>query len=89
MIALLRLYHTVRYLKPVQIFGRVFYRLYQPKIDQSVSLLRREASGSWMLSAFKKQTLVGPVQFRFLNEIHEVLNRTDWNNPSWSKLFKT
>lgn len=87
MTALLRFFHTVRYLRPVQIFGRVFFRLYRPKIDQCTALERRNCQGAWRLPVVRVQSRLGPDRFRFLNETHEVRNRADWNNPAWSKLW--
>lgn len=79
--------HTLRYLKPVQIFGRVFYRLYRPRITNSTTPDIRKCPGECYSPVPKLQSLFELARFRFLNETHEVQNSTDWNNPTWSKLW--
>ncbi len=81
------LFHTIRYLKPIQIYGRFFYRIYHPKPDLSKAPPRRELSGEWIPPIEAKPLLLGPCRFRFLNEEHEVGKPEDWNHPEWEKLW--
>lgn len=82
-----RFFHTIRYLKPVQIYGRFFYRIYRPKPDRSKAPERRDLSAEWISPIAKRPSLSGPCRFRFLNEEHEVAKPEDWNHPDWDKLW--
>jgi len=42
---ILRLFHTVRYLKPVQIYGRLWFKLYRPGLDLSLPSETRPIKG--------------------------------------------
>jgi hypothetical protein len=65
--------HTLGYLKPVQIYGRLY--------------LLRAAKGIWYSSARRKESLKGPVQFQFLNKEYELRSAGDWNHPELEKLW--
>jgi len=60
------LWRTVRYLKPIQIYGRARFHLTRPKPDFGPAPLRRESSGSWQVLAQREPSLMGPTRFRIL-----------------------
>jgi uncharacterized heparinase superfamily protein len=82
-----RFFHSVRYLKPVQIYGRAWFRFYKPKADSSPSPSLNTFSGDWQPPLWKVISLVGTSTFRFLNEEHQITTARDWNNPQWGKLW--
>ncbi len=82
-----RLFHTVKYLKPVQIYGRLWFKLYKPKPDISPAPATRSIKGNWVNSCKKNPSLLSPYRFRFLNQEHKLVSKKDWNNPRWEKLW--
>lgn len=86
MAQLLRLFHTVRALRAVQIGSRLAVRLRRVRPD------RRPApgvavAGSWDLPAWRNSSMTSPDSFRFLNEIHRLSSASDWNNAEWPRLW--
>lgn len=79
-------WHTLRHLKLVQLFGRFWFRFYQPKFDLRSALFVRSATGGWVLPAQRQASLLGPATFRFLNETHTI-NDVGWNNHGLEKLW--
>jgi len=78
-----RVLHTVRYLKPVQVYGRV----YRPKprvVVSSATPQRRALAGAWLLSPARENPQTGPNQFRFLNEERRIQT---WNDAGIPKLW--
>ena len=49
--AMLRLWHTVRHLKFVQVYGRLRFRLARPRPDTSPAPDVRPHDGSWVIPA--------------------------------------
>lgn len=81
------LWHTVRYLRPVQIYGRAWFRLARPRPDFSPAPGRRYATGLWVLPALRSQSQFGPDVFRFLN-VERSLDRQGWDDTSVDKLWR-
>ena len=85
---LVRYWHTLRYLRLVQIIGRLQHFLSRPVIDDSVlNGGVRSVLGEWVLPARRSQRMLAHQTFCFLNETHDILNTTDWNNGNYSKLW--
>lgn len=82
-----RVWHTVRYLRPVQLYGRVAHRLSRPRADLRSAPARRAVSRAWVPPAERPPTLVGPERFRFLNEEHE-LGADGWNDARVDRLWR-
>jgi uncharacterized heparinase superfamily protein len=83
----LRYWETVRWLKPVQLYGRVWFRLARPKVDQSPAPSRRVQSAPWTPPARRRARLVGARRFRFLN-VEAELDEIGWDGPSQEKLWR-
>jgi len=80
---LFRLFNTVRYLKPVQIYGRVFRG--RPRVSTpNWPIVVRDATGHWNEAIPRRCPLVGPNRFRFLNQDHTIQT---WNDDGISKLW--
>lgn len=80
MASLARYWHTVRHLKPVQVYGRVGFRLRRPRPDLSTAPPRRALSGSWVEPVRRPASLIGENRFRFLNEVREL--GESWEPPA-------
>ena len=82
---LLLLFHTLRYLKPVQILNRVWRKVpSRPCHDAAL-----EPCGGKAAAEFPRFIRVwdGATGFTFLNETHALASAADWNNGDWKKLW--
>ena len=78
----------MRYLRLVQIAGRVWRKLYQPKLLVSQKSFRlRDEDGVWVQGAEHSPTLVRPREFLFLNRIGK-LEEIGWTGDERSKLWR-
>ena len=69
----LRYYHTLRHLRPVQIYGRAWHRLApSPPPVEGAALPLRDAAGPWRVWVERESTMLGPKSFRFLSRSLEV-----------------
>lgn len=81
-------FHTIRQLKPSQVFWRVWRRLpviAAPGAGPAPALRQRDS----LLAAFpaKCPSLTGPDTFRFLNREGRVQSAADWNDPQADELW--
>lgn len=79
--------HTIRYLKPIQIFGRI--RLFLPRstVPRGGLPAVRQRGATWRQPELRPPSLLGPAHFRLLNQVGEVRNAADWNDPQREKLW--
>lgn len=82
-----RLWHTVRHLKPVQIYGRAWFRLRRPAPDLRPAPPVRAADGPWTTPAPREASLESATRMRFLGESHD-LDRRGWDDPTLAKLWR-
>jgi len=82
-----RYWYTLRHLRPVQIYGRLWFRLYRPKPDLGLAPELRPVKGRWAPTLAKPVAMLGPTTFRFLNHTHEVASPDAWNDPDRDKLW--
>lgn len=89
MLGLLRRYwDTVKYLRPIQVFGRVFYTLMTPKPNLRNAPTRRVHDQSrWKEPARREASLLSWSRFLLLNSVGE-LDQDGWDNPERSKLWR-
>ncbi|MDH3217115.1 MAG: heparinase, partial [Candidatus Krumholzibacteria bacterium] len=80
-------FRTIRYLRPIQIYGRVARRLYSAPIDSSPPPAVRPLTGEWVEAAVKEVRMLGPARFRFLNHEREVSDAEAWNDPEAEELW--
>jgi uncharacterized heparinase superfamily protein len=83
---LLLYFHTVQYLKPAQILGRLVFRLSRKAPDLRPSPAVRPLSGSWIPCA-RKSSMSGATTFRFLSVMRELSAAADWNRADCPKLW--
>jgi uncharacterized heparinase superfamily protein len=82
-----RYFHTIRHLRAVQIYGRLWHKLHHPKPDIKASSAVRQSNGIWKTPARRLPSLIGPARLRFLNVEHEILKASSWNEDGWGKLW--
>jgi uncharacterized heparinase superfamily protein len=82
-----RLWRTVRHLRPVQIYARLWFRLARPQPDLSPQPSLRDRLGSWTAPAQRAPSMVGLGMFRFLNE-DGALAVHGWDDPAKAKLWR-
>ena len=83
-----RYWHTLRHLKPVQFYGRLWFRLYRPRANATaLAPPMRLARGNWQPTAARATSMFGPWQFRFLNIEHSLPAQGGWNDTKLDKLW--
>ncbi len=87
MISLARYWHTLRYLRPVQFYGRLWFRLYKPMPAQQSAPRLHSLSDRWALPAARRSSLVDSATFCFLNETHS-LDDIGWDSAAIEKLWR-
>jgi uncharacterized heparinase superfamily protein len=83
----MRYWHTVRHLRPVQLYGRALFRLRTPAADLSPAPCLRPPTGTWCRPAGGRAAMVGPCTFRLLNVVAEIRSAADWNAVGRDKLW--
>jgi uncharacterized heparinase superfamily protein len=82
-----RYWQTVRWLRPVQIYGRLWFRLSRPRFDARPPPALRAPSGAWVAPARRRASLTGPRIFVFLNQRGD-LSECGWDDPGRDKLWR-
>ncbi len=85
--SIIRLIRTVRYLRPIQIYSRLWYRLYRPRPNEGPAPGIFPTTQSLVPLPARHSTLLGPRRFRFLNREGVVEGPEDWNAPALDKLW--
>ena len=80
-------FHTVRYLKPVQVWGRLVFRLHKQMPNLGPAPHVRPLTGFWQRPGERRASMSAPTLFRFLNLEKEISSGADWNSPFLSKLW--
>jgi uncharacterized heparinase superfamily protein len=82
-----RYWHTIRHLKPVQLYGRVAFRVLRPTPDLSPAPMQAKATGSWVKPACRPASLVAPTTFAYLG-VQARLEDIGWDGPAMEKLWR-
>ena len=81
-------WNTVRHLRPIQFYGRLWFLVRRPAVDGRPAPAIRVADGpDWVRPAERRESLLGPQCFRFLNETHELADG-GWDAPLHGKLWR-
>lgn len=81
-------WHTLRHLRPIQLYGQLWFRVARPRVEPGETPARRPPSGrGWVAPARREPSLVGADRFCFLNETHD-LAAEGWDNPAREKLWR-
>lgn len=79
-------FHTLRYLKPIQLYGRLLFRLRRPAPDLRPPPALRPTTGQWARCA-RVVSMTGPARFHFLSVTRTLTSAADWNRSDWPKLW--
>jgi uncharacterized heparinase superfamily protein len=78
----LTLFHTVRHLKPVQVYRRLWRA--RPGTPLLTPAERRPSAAGWTQAIHRESARTGPFRFRYLNQERELLG---WNGAGVPKLW--
>ncbi|KNC67563.1 heparinase [Pseudoalteromonas rubra] len=82
---ILKIFHTVKYLKFKQIYFRVYYRFRKPRFIESTQPSNSE--WRWSGPLLNKQSLFSNADVKFLNQAGKIQTAADWNCASKPKLW--
>lgn len=81
-------WNTLRYLKPIQIYRRLWFRCYQPSLNGDLPQLHlAKPKGIWQRPVAHSQSLLDKNTFCFLNQTQEIIGGKGWNDPKMPKLW--
>ncbi|MEM9060187.1 MAG: alginate lyase family protein [Pseudomonadota bacterium] len=83
---ILLLLRTVVWLRPVQIYWRIWLKLSRPRPREFSDVGVIQPQNSWHPTG-RTPSMTGPDEFRFLNQTHAILSAADWNAPDRAKLW--
>lgn len=82
----LKLYfNTLRYLKPIQIYYRLYYKVFTPSLKSFSQEL--DVSKLEMIPSIVSYPSLQNCEFSFLNLSKDFVSRIDWNFPDYGKLW--
>lgn len=80
-------WETLRHLKPVQFYRRLWFRLYRPKPQEFKEPDLRLSVGVWHSPIERQVSMIGSSSFRFLNYEYTLPANGTWNDTSLDKLW--
>lgn len=80
-------WNTIRYLKPVQIYGRLWFRLYRPNLNLAPSPQIRQINGQWQRPAPRQPSVISQMNFLFHGQEGSLLD-LGWDGPERGKLWR-
>ena len=80
-------WHTLRYLRPIQIYGRIWFKLYRPRPNLNPPPKQRKKLNSWVRSPQRPISLIDSKTFFFLNEKND-LAEIGWDGNQCEKLWR-
>ena len=78
-------FHTIRHLRPIQIYGRIWSKLYKPRPDLRPAPPLRVRTGAWTAPARREPSMTGPGALDLLNRRWELPAYGGWNDPCHEK----
>lgn len=85
---LARYFHTLRYLRPIQIYGRLWHRVYHPRADVRPAPALRASNGVWQAGCLRSSLMLDSTTFCFLNITGSVRTAADWDDPARLRLWR-
>jgi uncharacterized heparinase superfamily protein len=83
-----RYWHTLKYLKPIQFYGRIWFKVYRPRINLNIgSLVLRGPNNKWQSPIKRSISMLGPDRFKFLNQEYSLSGNSGWNDAGIEKLW--
>lgn len=87
MLAVGRLWRTVRWLKAEQVWGRVRFRLQRPRPDLRPPPALRAPVAPWLPGPAREASMLSPIRLRFLAQEHD-LDEVGWDGPRIPLLWR-
>lgn len=81
-----RYWHTLRWLRPVQFYARIWFRLYRPRPDGRATPALRGQAMAWV-PCRRAARQHGANRFCFIGEVKTLSSAADWNRADWPKLW--
>jgi uncharacterized heparinase superfamily protein len=85
--SLTRYFHTLRYLRPIQIFGRLRFNLWRPRPDGRPAPALRQVRYPYPRPIEAPASMEAPDRFRFLNVEGICADKADWQTLGRSLLW--
>ncbi|RYE49436.1 MAG: alginate lyase family protein [Hyphomicrobiales bacterium] len=83
----LQLFHTVRHLRPVQVYGRAWRQIERGRIDARPAPRIRAMVGAWVAPAPRERSLHPAWRVCFLNHDGDVGGPAQWEDPTQTRLW--
>lgn len=80
-------WNTVKYLKPVQIYSRIWFYFYRPHPPSLNVPSFHSPDNTFISPPRKRESMLSSARFRFLNQEYDILEASDWNNSQADKLW--
>jgi uncharacterized heparinase superfamily protein len=80
-------FHTLRYLRPVQVFGRIRYKLRRPRPDSRPAPALRALRNPYVMPIGAPVSMLAPDVFRLLNLEGRISEPSDWQGSGRSQLW--
>ncbi|HYW50371.1 MAG TPA: alginate lyase family protein [Gemmatimonadaceae bacterium] len=77
----------MRHLKPVQIYGRVWFHAVRPKPDLRAAPPVRAVTGPWVSSPVRPCSIIAPDVVRLLGREAQLADRAAWSSPEHPRLW--
>lgn len=84
---MLRYFHTLRYLRPAQVFARLWFKMHRPRPDTRAAGAVRAVSGEYLMPIEGSPTLIAPARFRLLSVERGCSSAADWRPAGVDKLW--
>jgi uncharacterized heparinase superfamily protein len=83
----LRYFHTIKYLKPIQIYGQIKFRLHKPKVTPLTPPNLRPVLSPWTSPIPKSIPITANNHITFLNQTKDISSKLIWSDPEIDKLW--
>ena len=80
-------WHTLRHLRPVQVYGRVWFRLHRPRLVETAAPLLRAQLAPLAAPPRRKPSMTGVSTFCFLNKTATLCWPAGWDAPKHEKIW--
>ena len=86
--SVVRYVHTIRYLRPIQIYGRLWFQAYRPRPDLRPAPPPRTPVARWRAVCWRPPSMTAAATFHHLNITANVATSRDWDDPACAKLWR-
>lgn len=80
-------WQSIRHLRPIQVYRRVWFRIARPRPDLSSAPAFRRSNGAWLHPARRRPSLIGATEFRLLG-VSGCLSDVGWDGSQREKLWR-